>query len=71
MVFGSPPCTSFCTLNRRFNYRRIDPARVQRAIYEGNVFFKFALEIYELQLTEGRHFLYEQPASASSWHVPE
>ena len=31
---------------------------------------KFALEIYELQLAEGRHFLHEHPDSAASWQVP-
>ena len=70
IVIGSPPCTSFCSLNRRVNYRRMDPERVRRAIYEGNVLLKFALEVYELQLAEGRHFLHEHPASAASWQVP-
>ena len=70
IVIGSPPCTSFCTINRRFYYRRMSPERVQRAIREGNVLLKFALEVYELQLSEGRHFLHEHPASATSWHVP-
>ena len=27
IVIGSPPCTSFCSFNRRFNYRRMDPKR--------------------------------------------
>ena len=46
IVIGSPPCTSFCTLNRRLNYRRMSPKRIQQVSHEGNVFFKFALEIY-------------------------
>ena len=70
LVIGSPPCTSFCAFNRKWNYRRMDPERVRQAIHEGNVLFKFALEIYELQMSEGRHFLHEHPASASSWQVP-
>ena len=44
----------------------MDPERVRQAIYDGNVLLKFALEIYELQLAEGRRFLHEHPASASS-----
>ena len=41
-----------------------------KPFHEGNVLFKFALEFYELQLSEGRHFLHEHPASATSWQVP-
>ena len=66
IVIGSPPCTSFCTLNRRFNYRRMDPERVRQMKHEGDVLLKFALEIYEVQVAAGRHFLHEHPASAVS-----
>ena len=48
IVIGSLPCTSFCSFNRRFNYRRMGPERVRRAIHEGNVLFKFPWVIYEL-----------------------
>ena len=48
----------------------MDPERVRLLIHEGNVLLKFALEIYEFQLAEGRHFLHEHPASACSWQVP-
>ena len=30
----------------------------------------FAVEIYELQLRAGRHFLHEHPQSAASWQEP-
>ena len=70
IAIGSPPCTSFCGFNRRLNYRNMDPEQVRRAIHEGNVLLKFALEIYELQLAEGRHFLHEHLDSAASWQVP-
>ena len=70
IVIGSPPCTSFCSFNRRLNYRRMDPDRVRRLIHEGNVLLKFAIEIYEFQLAAGRHFLHEHLASACSWQVP-
>ena len=70
IVIGSPPCTSFCSFNRRFNYRRMDHEKVRKALHDGNVLLAFALEIYELQLSEGRHFLHEHPASAASWQVP-
>ena len=56
IVIGSLPCTSFCSFNRRLNYRNMDPEQVRRAIHEGNVLLKFALEIYELQLHLRRVF---------------
>ena len=70
IVIGSPPCTSFCSFNRRLNYRRMDPERVRRLIHEGNILLRFALEVYEFQFAEGRHFLHEHHASACSWQVP-
>ena len=69
IVIGSPTCTSCCTLNRHLNYRRMDPERVRQMKHEGDVLLKFAMEIYEMQLAEGRHFLHEHPASAVSWRV--
>ena len=69
-MIGSPPGTSFCSFNQRFNYRRMVPRRFPQAMHEGNVLFKFALEICELQLAEGRHFLHAHPASSTSWQVP-
>ena len=57
-------------LQPAFNYRRLDPEIVRQRIHEGNVLLNFALEIYEFQLAEGRHFLHEHPASACSWQVP-
>ena len=32
---------------------------------------RFCCEIYAMQLSAGRYFLHEQPASAASWTVPE
>ena len=45
------------------------PKRVRQAKHEGNVLFKLGFEIQELRLKEGRNFLNEHPASASSWQV--
>ena len=38
---------------------------------EGRILLKFALQVYKFQLREGRHFLHEHPASASSWEAAE
>ena len=47
----------------------MDPDRVRQMKHEGDVLLKFAMDIYEMQLAEGRHFLHEHPASAVSWRV--
>jgi hypothetical protein len=70
LVVGSPPCTAFCSFNERLNYRRMQPETVRRKKAEAKVLLGFAMEIYELQLKAGRHFLHEHPASASSWSEP-
>jgi hypothetical protein len=70
LVIGSPPCTAFCQLNQRFNYKRMRPEKVQRRMVEGRVLLEFAAQVYRLQLAGGRHFVHEHPASASSWAEP-
>ena len=69
LVVGSPPCTSYSALNVRWNYPKMDKREVQRRKAEGKVFLDFAVEIYEMQLQAGRHFLHEHPATATSWNT--
>ena len=57
-------------LQRPGGEMRSDLERGLRAKHEGTVLLDLALEIYDLQLQEGRHFLHEHPASASSGLVP-
>jgi hypothetical protein len=45
-------------------------AEVQRRKTTASVLLDFALDVYEHQLWSGRHFLFEHPASATSWAVP-
>ena len=45
LVIGSPPCTSFCSLNERWNYKRMDPEEVRRRRAEGNVLLGFAAHV--------------------------
>jgi hypothetical protein len=69
-VVGSPPCTAYCAFNERFNYREMAPQVVRRKRAEASVLLAFAMEIYGDQLKNGRHFLHEHPATASSWGEP-
>ena len=66
LVIGSPPCTAFCQLNQRFNYKRMRPEEVQRRMVEGRVLLEFAAQVYRLQLAGGRHFVHEHPLAATS-----
>ena len=68
LVVGSPPCTEFSSvqnLNRRF----FTEEEARRRWAEATTLLGFALEVYQMQLDAGRHFLHEHPASASSWQV--
>ena len=69
LVVGSPPCTLFSVL-QALNRGRVDGAVRDRLLAEARVLLGFAVEIYEMQLRAGRHFLHEHPASASSWSDP-
>jgi hypothetical protein len=66
LVVGSPPCTYYSILTQS-NYSRMDPLKVARRKAEAKVLLDFAMQIYEVQLKAGRHFLHEHPQSASSW----
>ena len=71
-VVGSPPCTPFSS------WQHLNAARhgwseqdIRRRRVEGELHMRFCCEIYAMQLSAGRYFLHEQPASAASWTVPE
>ena len=67
VVVGSPPCTDFCQWNEYMNFRKMDPKVVEKRKAEARMLLNFAMEIYELQLRGGRHFLHEHPRGATSW----
>ena len=48
----------------------MDPDRVKELLAEGIKHIEFCIELYNIQLSEGRYFLHEHPWSASSWHLP-
>jgi hypothetical protein len=47
IVIGSPPCTDFCSLNERLNYKKMSGAEIRRRKVEANILLDFALEVYE------------------------
>ena len=50
-----------------YNRGRMNPKDFERRMTEANCLLNFAVEIYELQLRSGRHFLPEHPKTAKSW----
>ena len=65
-VIGSPPCTAFSRL-RGLNFPKMDPAKVARMIKEAKMHLHFVISLYQLQLSQNRHFLHEHPVGATSW----
>ena len=52
------------------NYPKMDAAKVKQLKREGHRHLQFCVSLYRRQLTLGRHFLHEHPASAGSWKDP-
>ena len=67
VIIGSPPCTPFSQLQTL----NPDTPKSRRKWSEGVEHLKFMMEIYKIQVQEGRVFLHEQPAHAKSWMSPE
>ncbi len=69
MLIGSPMCTAFCQL-QCINFKRMDPERVRKILTRARMHLAFCCKLYRLQLSEGRHFIHEHPATATSWSEP-
>jgi hypothetical protein len=70
LVVGSPPCTMFSRLQLNLNAKKMGKAKWEARRREAEVLLMFAVAVYRLQVREGRHFLHEHPAGASSWSHP-
>ena len=74
ILIGSPPCTRFSTLMNLLMGR--DLTSEQRAKFHAELDvaiaqLKFCFKLYRKQISEGRYFLHEHPAAASSWEIHE
>jgi hypothetical protein len=65
----SLPCTTFSPLRRLTNRKR-DSRQVRQEEVEGEQRMDFNVSLAELQMREGRGFILEQPAPATSWQRP-
>ena len=66
VLIGSPMCTAFCTWQALNNLKR-DPDVVKKELERAIMHLEFVLHLYRIQVEEGRLFLHEHPASATSW----
>ena len=66
LLVGSPMCTAFPTW-QYINQSRRDPAIVEAEKRRAVMHLEFCIELYREQLRNGRYFLHEHPAYATSW----
>ena len=66
LLVGSPMCTMFSILQHMTPWSEDK----QKRILEAEKHVQWACRMYEKQHDEGRVFLHEHPASASSWKLP-
>ena len=66
LLIGSPMCTAFSTWQRINNLVR-SPVTVAAEKKRAIMHLEFCLELYREQVKNGRYFLHEHPAYASSW----
>ena len=71
MLILSPPCTAFSFLQELFNYKKLPVAVVQQKIAAAMILLRHALQCAMIQYKAGRLFVFEHPASATSWKLPE
>ena len=58
-------------MQNNWNHWRMEPADVKRRVIQAKVHLDFCTEVYMFQLSKGRHFLHEHPATATSWQDEE
>ena len=67
MLIMSPMCGPFSKLQEVFNYPKMERSAVESKIGEALEHLRFTAELCAMQHEAGRLFLFEHPASASSW----
>ena len=65
LLIGSPMCTAFSAWQYINNSKR-DPEVVAKEYARGLRHLTFCYEMYEYQVSQGRNFLHEHPAQATS-----
>ena len=66
----SPPCTMFSALQRMWNFKRMAKCLLEQRWSEAMGYLGHAMQCALAQHHGGRFFVFEHPASASSWSQP-
>ena len=69
LVIGSPMCTYFSNI-MNIAKLRMKPDDFERKYAHAVSHLEFMFELFDIQLRNGGHILFEHPASASSWSLP-
>ena len=67
LLIGSPECKMFSSLQNLSAWTASKAKRLRKAKRH----IRFCMELYEEQMSEGRLFLHEHPANATSWQMEE
>eukprot|EP00959_Pyramimonas_sp_CCMP1952_P319010 6674772-Pyramimonas_sp.AAC.1 len=62
----TPPCTMFSKM-LHINKMRMDQQKLNARLTEGHGFLKYSMSLCSLQYDQGRKFVFEHPAGASSF----
>ena len=68
LLILSPMCTYFSPIMQLAKLG-MDPAEFDRRYARALDHLRFAFRLIQLQISEGRYFLFEHPANASSWNL--
>ena len=69
LVIGSPMCTYLSNIMNLAKLR-MKPGDFDRKYTHAVAHLEFMFELFDLQLKNGGHILFEHPASASTWSLP-
>ena len=69
MLIGSPMCIPFSILQAMDDHKR-DPEEIKAIMDKAKMHMAFVCELYKIQARNGRYFLHEHPATATSWVLP-
>ena len=68
VVIMSPVCKAFSAL-MNLNWDNMTPEEAEKTQSEGLQMFQFCMSVAEYQISVGKFFLLEHPATASSWNT--
>ena len=68
LLIGSPMCTAFSTW-QYINNKVRSPVTVAAELKRAKMHLEFCIELYRVQSKNGRYFLHEHPAYATSWQT--